>query len=65
MPELPEVESIRREIAPRIEGAVLSNVKIRRRDVLRDSRAAAGDRSRRSTSAWVPGSIASVGEASS
>lgn len=38
MPELPEVESIRREIAPRIEGAVLSNVKIRRRDVLRDSR---------------------------
>ncbi|MCP4837664.1 MAG: bifunctional DNA-formamidopyrimidine glycosylase/DNA-(apurinic or apyrimidinic site) lyase [Phycisphaera sp.] len=36
MPELPEVESVKRALAPRIEGLRLAHIRIGRRDVLRD-----------------------------
>ena len=36
MPELPEVESVRRALAPRIGGRRLAHVRIGRRDVVRD-----------------------------
>lgn len=38
MPELPEVEHLRRTLAPRVVGAAISEVTVLRRDVVRDRR---------------------------
>ncbi len=36
MPELPEVETIVREIAPRLEGCRIAEVQLKKTDVLRE-----------------------------
>lgn len=36
MPELPEVETIRRELAPALEGAAIASIRIRKPDILMD-----------------------------
>lgn len=56
MPELPEVETIRRDLAPALEGSTIAAVRIRKPDILMD-----GDSPRRFAAALRGRRIASVG----
>lgn len=56
MPELPEVETIRRDLAPALEGSTIVAVRIRKPDILMD-----GDSPRRFAAALCGRRIASVG----